>query len=110
MNINVFCRKVQGRDGRYFPVYFSTLTKKNGEETKVSIKFRESCGSPDASDCPCIIGVEKVNANLVTKPIVLDDGTYLTDDNGEVKMSKTLWVSNWEMIGPFIDHSLDEYE
>ena len=110
MKVNVFCKKGQSRDGRYFPIYLSTLTKKNGEETRVSLKFRETCGAPDPKECPCVIEIDKANANLVTKPIILDDGTYLTDESGEIKYSKTMWVSDWTLIGPYIDTSLDDYE
>lgn len=112
MEINIFGKKGINSEGRTFPIYFSTLTKKDGSQDSVNVKFREACGSPDLKDCPCTIYVEREKANLVIKPIIVeDDGvkSVLTDDNGEVKMRRTLWISEWQMVGPYIDHSLDDY-
>lgn len=112
MQINVFHKKGTSSDGRAFPIFLSTLTKNNGEQTSVNVKFRDVCGAPDPKDCPCIIEVPREKANLVIKPIIVEeDGVkvVLTNDDGEPKMRNTLWVSDWSMVGPYIDHSLDEY-
>ena len=114
MQLNIFCKKGKSGDGRTFPIYLSTLTKKDGTQVSVNVKFRDDAGSPDPKECPCVIEVSKAAANLVVKPIVVedDDGEkgYLTDENGEVKQRRTLWVSSWAMVGPYVDTSLDEYE
>ena len=112
MQLNIFCKKGTTAEGRYFPIYLSTIVKRDGTQTSVNVKFRESCGKPDPEDCPCTIEVDKENANLVTRPIIVEeDGVkvVLTNDDGEPKMRNTLWVSEWRMIGRYIDHSLDDY-
>ena len=114
MQLNIFCKKGKSNDGRTFPIYLSTLTKKDGTKVGVNVKFRDDAGAPDPKECPCVIEVEKTDANLVIKPIIVedDDGEkgYLTDENGEIKQRRTLWVSAWAMVGPYVDTSLEEYE
>lgn len=111
MELNVFCKKGKSHDGRTFNIYLTTLKKKTGEELKATIKFRESAGQPDAKDCPCVIKVEKVDANLTVRPIFdTETQEYLVDENGTLKESRTLWVTKWKMVGPYIDHSLDDFE
>ena len=112
MKLNIFGKKGTSKDGRAFPIYLSTLTKKDGSEIKVSVKFRQDAKQPELSECPCIIEVDKKNANLTVKDIKdPETGEYLYDEaSGEVKTSKTLWVSAWKMVGPYVDHSLDDFE
>lgn len=112
MQLNIFHKKGLSSDGRPFPIYLSTITKKDGTQTSVNVKFREVCGNPDPKDCPCVIEVDREKANLVTRPIIVEeDGVkvVLTNDDGEPKTRNTLWVSGWRMVGPYIDHSLDDY-
>lgn len=112
MKLNIFGKKGTSKDGRAFPIYLSTLTKKDGSEIKVSVKFRQDAKQPELSECPCIIEVDKKNANLTVKEIKdPETGEFLYDEtSGEVKTSKTLWVSAWKMVGPYVDHSLDDFE
>ena len=113
MQINIFHKKGVKNDGKTFPIYLSTLTKKDGTQLSVNVKFREDAGQPDPKDCPCVIEIDKTAANLVIKPIIVedDDGEkgYLTDENGEIKNRNTLWVSHWDMVGPYVDKSLDDF-
>ena len=63
MKINLFGKKRTTRDGKKtFITYFSTLTKKDGTEMKVNVKFREEAGQPE--HLPCVIEFDKQNANL----------------------------------------------
>lgn len=114
MQINIFYKKGTSKDGRTFPIYLSTLTKKDGTQISVNVKFREDAGAPEPKDCPCIVDIDKNYANLVIKDIVVEDESgekgYLIDENGEVKKRNTLWVASWTMVGPYIDHSLDDFE
>ena len=114
MQLNIFHKKGTSKDGRTFPIYLSTATKRDGTQISLNVKFREDAGAPDPKDCPCIIEFDKSAANLVTKDIIVEDEDgekgYLTDENGEVKKRNTLWVSKWTMVGPYIDHSLDDFE
>lgn len=112
MKLNVFPKKGKSQDGREFPIFLSTLYKKDGTELKVSIKFRQDAPQLDAKKCPCVIDVDKKTASLAVKPI-FDQSTgdpVVDEKTGDVKYSKTLWVSSWEYIGPYEDHSLDEFE
>lgn len=109
MKVNVFVRMVDWQ-GKRFPSYMGRLVAKDGSELPVTIKFRQDATAPDPAVCPCQISFNKNDANLVIKTLKDSEGMPLTDDNGEVKTAKTLWISHWEMVGPYIDHSLDEFE
>lgn len=109
MKINIFGKSIEYQ-GKRFPAYTGRLIKKDGTELTVTVKFRQDCGGPDLKECPCQIEFPRHSANLVIKAIKDSDGIPVTDDNGEVKMAKTLWIAQWRMVGPYIDHSLDEFE
>lgn len=111
MNLTIFGKSVT-YEGRTFASYFTKLTnKKTGEQKTFNVKFRQSCDQPDLFDCPCIIEVPREKMNQQEKAIIdKETGFPLVDENGEVKISRTIWVTEWSMVGPFIDHSLDDYE
>ena len=105
MLLNVFAKKRTGKDGKVFYNFLSTLTKKNGEQETVQLKFREDAGLPNASKCPMTIEVDKSKANLTKKMVTVEK-------NGEEKEieQRTLWISEYEYKGDYVDTSLDEYE
>lgn len=105
MLLNVFAKKRTGKDGKVFYNFLSTITKKDGEKVTVQLKFREDAGLPNASKCPMTISVDKSDANLTNKTVTIDK-------DGEAKEieQRTLWVSKYDYIGDYVDHSLDEYE
>lgn len=105
MLLNVFAKKRTGKDGKVFYNFLSTLTKKNGEQETVQLKFREDAGLPDASKCPMIISVDKSDANLIKKLVTVEK-------DGEAKEieQRTFWISKYDYVGEYVDHSLDEYE
>ena len=102
MKLTVFAKKRQTAQGKYFYTYLAKLTKKDGTQDTVTVKFRDECGSPKPENCPVCLEVSKQAANLSIQ--------NLTDDEGNVYQSKTLWVSDWMEGEPYIDHSLDDYE
>lgn len=112
MKLNVFKKVGKAQDGREFPIYLSTLSKKDGSEIKVAVKFRQDAPQFDGSKCPCVIDVDKKKASLAVKNLFDSaTGDPLVDvETGELKKSKTLWVSDWTYIGPYEDHSLDDFE
>lgn len=111
MKLNVFKKIGKSQDGREFPIFLSTLVKKDGTELKVSVKFRQDAQQLDAKKCPCVIDVDKKTASLSVKPIRDDNGDPIVDEKtGDFKNSKTLWVTDWTFIGPYEDHSLDDFE
>lgn len=108
MKVLVFAKKRQTKDGKNFTAYVTKLTKKDGEEVTMSVKFREDCGSPKMEECPCYILVDKVNANMTTKKHEITD-----EESGEIRevVNNTLWVSAWDMSPEkYVDTSLDEFE
>ena len=111
MKINIFGKSIEFQ-GKKFAAYTARLTNKNtGEEITVTVKFRQDCGGPDLKACPCIIEFPKQAANLAIKDLKDPDGMPLVNEaTGEEKKSKTLWISDWKMVGPYIDHSLDDFE
>lgn len=111
MQINVFGKAVSW-NGKTFASYFTRLrNSKTGEEKTFNVKFRQECGQPDLKDCPCIIEVPREKINLQEK-IIMDKetDTPIVDENGQVKISRNIWVSDYQYICPFVDHSLDDYE
>ena len=106
MQIAVFAKKMTSKDGRPFVRYISKLTKKDGSEVTVNVKFQEACGEPK-DNCPCNIQFDKAHANLTEKV-----QTYTDKETGEEKeaVSKTLWISAWEYGEEYVDKSLDDFE
>ena len=86
MEITIFAKKREAKDGRKFTSYLATLTKKSGEKQTVAVKFREDCGAPDAKNCPLNIVADKKNLNMAER-------NYVDPETGEVRTSYTLWVS-----------------
>lgn len=106
MLLNVFAKKRTSKDGKVFYNYLSSLTKKDGVQETVQLKFREDCGQPKGDSCPRVIEVKKEDANLVKKLITVES------EDGEEKEieERKLWISAWEDKGAYVDHSLDDYE
>lgn len=110
MQLSIFGKNIEF-EGKKFPAFTGRLRKKNGDELTVTVKFRQDCGAPDLKSCPCIIEFPKTAANLVIKELKGEDGIPLVNEaTGEIKKSKTLWISDWRLVGPYIDHSLDDFE
>ena len=103
MQLTIFAKKRKTKDGRTFTAYVTKLTKTDGTTVTAGVKFREDCGAPKSENCPCVIEINKREANLSTS-------TYVREDTGEIAKSHTLCVSAWEMVGPWVDTSLDDYE
>ena len=103
MEITIFAKKRQTREGKTFYSYLGTLTRKDGSQITASIRFREDCPAPKPDICPLNIVFDKRAANL-------SKHDYIREDTGEPGVSYTLWVSGWEPGTPYEDHSLDEFE
>lgn len=103
MKINLFGKKCTTKDGKKtFFSYFATLTRKDGTEMKVNVKFREECGQPKT--VPCVIEFNKKTGNLSTE-------TYEKEVDG-LKVEETknvLWISAFKE-SEYIDKSLDDFE
>lgn len=111
MEITLFAKKRNTREGKIFYNFLATLTKKNGEQLVCTVKFREEAGTPKPEQCPMNILVDKTACSLATRKFtrqVTDPETgELSSEQGE---SYTLWVSSWLPGGPYVDHSLDDFE
>lgn len=103
MKVTVFAKKGTSREGKKFDRYIGRISRKNGDEITVAVKFREDAGTPKAADCPMNIIVAKEDANLAARE-------YVREDTGEVATSYTLWVSKWTPGEAYVDHSLDDFE
>lgn len=102
MNLTIFAKRRQTKEGKTFFTYLSTLTNRSGESITVQVKFRDSCGQPKPETCPRCVVVDKSAANLNVKEV--------TDDNGVTHVRNVLWVSQWSDGGAYVDHSLDDYD
>lgn len=103
MEITIYAKKRNAKDGKAFYSYLSTLTRKDGTKQTVAVKFREEAGNPKPEKCPMNIKFDRCAANMATKE-------FTCKDNGEVATSYTLWIPAWEPGEPFVDHSLDDFE
>ena len=107
MKLAIFSKKRTATDEsgkpRIFYTYLTTLVNKtSGEPLTVQVKFREACGAPDPDYCPCFIEVPTGKNNLSW-------GKYTNDDGEEIECA-TMWVSEWQKAGEYVDHSLDNFE
>jgi len=103
MEIAIFAKNRTTKEGKKFISYLSRLTKKDGSEIPVTVKFRDdSCRPVPPEDCPCMIVVEKDKASLSSKKFESEDG--------QTGIGYTLWVGAWGYGGEFVDHSLDDFE
>lgn len=102
MELTVFAKNRTTKEGKAFQTYFSKLTKKDGTESVVELKFRDDCGAP--KNFPCNIIVEKQGCNLAEKPV-----TYEKDGEERDAIQRRLWISAWKDGAPYVDHSLDDY-
>ena len=105
MQATIFAKKMTSKDGRQFNRYITTLTKQDGTEVVMNVKFQEKCGEPK-DNCPCNIVFDKKDANFREK---LEK--YTDKETGEAKeaLSRTLWISAWEYGEPYVDTSMDEF-
>lgn len=101
--LTIFAKKRKSDDDKTFYSYLTRMNKKDGESITVSVKFRDECGHPSPSKCPCNIVVDKSNMNMATSK-------YKREDTGEESISYTLWIEKWEEGKPYVDTSLDEFD
>lgn len=102
MEITIFSKKRQSRDGRTFYNFISTLTDRNGNEKTMQVKFREEGGTPKPEKCPMNILISKTDCNISKR-------RYKDKDGLECE-ALTLWISRWEPGTVYIDHSTDDYD
>lgn len=102
MEITIYAAKRTSKEGKIFYNYLSRLTRKDGMEIPVRVKFREECVHPRPETCPCNIVFEQKDGNLVKSNVTIKD-------TGEVKETYTLWLNNCKPGSEFIDHSLDDF-
>lgn len=100
MEITIYAKKRHSKEGKMFYNYLSTLTRKDGTKQSVTVKFRDECGNPRPENCPMNIRFERGEANLSSRVFERD---------GVSGISYTLWISKWEQIGEYVDHSLDDF-
>lgn len=103
MEITIYAKKKETKEGKKFYAFLTTLKRKDGTEQTMAVKFREDCGSPKGTDCPMNIIVDKKNANVSTRE-------YEREDTGEKATAYTLWVNDWKEGAPFVDTSLDDFD
>lgn len=101
MEITIFSKRRTSKDGKTFFQYLTTLTRKDNTTEVLRVCFR-NVDAPKPETCPRNIIVERDNSNIATRH-------YTDNSTGEMKTSRTLWVSAWEQGTEYIDHSLDDY-
>ena len=103
MEITIFAKKRTTGEGKVFYSYLTTLTRKDGSQQTVAVKFRDECGHPKPEKCPINIIIDKTNCNMSTRE-------FVREDTGEIGLSYTMWVSAWTEGAPYEDHSMDEFD
>lgn len=102
MEITIFSKKRQTKEGKSFDSFLSRLTKKDGEQITVSVRFREACGQPKGDECPCNIVIEKGQCNM-------SEREFFNEETGEISKGHTLWITQWKPGSEYVDHSMDEF-
>lgn len=104
MEITLFAKKRNTREGKVFFQFLTTLTRNDGTTETMRVAFRNVSGNdiPKAETCPRNIVFDKADANISTS-------RYTDNETGEVKERKTLWITKWESGSEYVDHSLDDY-
>ena len=110
MEITIFAKKRNTKEGKVFYNFLATITKKDGTSQVCTVKFRDDAGTPKAENCQMNILVQKDGCNLSSKKFqrqVVDEATgELSTEQGE---ALTLWISKWAQGQPYVDHSMDDY-
>lgn len=101
MEITIFSKRRTNKEGKIFFQYITTLEKKDGSTETMRVCFR-GVDAPKPESCPRNLIVHRDNANVATRK-------YTDPATGEIKLSRTLWVSQWENGSEYVDHSLDDY-
>ena len=100
MKIAVFSKRRTGKDGRTFWSYFGRLTKKDGTEVPVNVKFKG-----DEADIPMYF---PMNIIFEKKDGNLSQQNYTDEKTGEQRVSYTLWLNRWT-CEEYEDSSLDDF-
>ena len=104
MNLTLFARNRETKDGKKYVEFSTHIQRRDGTEQFAIVKFNQGTAMPKKEDCPLNVVVEKEDASLSKKAWVSEDGT-------KKGVNYTLWVSNWkvDVANPFRDTSLDEF-
>ena len=104
MEISIFAKKRNTKDGKIFYQFLTTLTKQDGTTETMRVAFRNIDGNdmPKPESCPRNIVFDKRDANIAIS-------AFTDNETGEIKQRKTLWISKWGEGSPYVDHSLDDY-
>lgn len=105
MEITIFAKKRNTKEGKVFYNFLTTLQKKDGTTETMRVAFRDVEGNtvPKPDSCPRNIQFEKADANIATT-------SYTDNETGEIKKRKTLWICAWRAGSEYVDHSMDDYE
>ena len=104
MNITVFGKKRTTKEGKPFTTYLTKLTKTDGEEITVQVKFTEEAGNPKT--LPINLVIDKKHANYTERV-----EKYVDSETQQEKETtrRILWVSAWKEGKPYVDTSLDAF-
>ena len=101
MEITIFAKRRTTKDGKTFFQYLTTLEKRDGTTETMRVCFRD-VDAPKPESCPRNIVTTREFSNVATR--------HFTDaSTGEMKVSRTLWLSRWDAGSEYVDHSLDDY-
>lgn len=103
MEITIYAKKRQTRDGKKtFFSYLTTLQKKDGSPCTCAVKFAAPAENPDPLDCPINILVDRKDCNMAVEP-------YTNERTGQIQNSYRLWIKNYTVGSPYVDHSMDDF-
>ena len=100
MEITLFSKTKQTKEGTKFTAYIGRMKKRDGTEVTAGVHFKDITAP---KNCPCIIIVDKKNANL-------QHHDYVREDSGEMATYYDLWITEWSAGPEYVDHSLDDFE
>lgn len=111
MKITVYAKKRTTKEGKTFAVYLSKLTNKNGDETPITVHFKQTAGLLNPDKCPAVIEFDRKNANLSKKEKHFARVDVVTGERVEtITIDNQLWVSEYRVCdGEYVDNSLDDF-
>lgn len=104
MEITIFAKKRTNKEGKTFYTFLSTLNRKDGTTDTVRVAFRDTGDNhpPKPDSCPRNIIIDKATCNMAAR-------RYTDSATGEIKESRTLWITEWQPGSEYVDRSMDDY-
>lgn len=102
MQITVFKKLRNKKEGGTFDVYITRLKRKTGSFQSMEVKCRKTCANLGVLSMPANIIIDTSQCNIAVREFVNSDG--------ELKKAYQLWIGGWEKSkDEYKDTSMEDY-